>query len=48
VVIVEFNLSALSRNGFGAGDIERHFQNWKGREIYRYDEEQWDVIYSPP
>jgi FkbM family methyltransferase len=47
VVIVEFNLSALARNGFGAGDIERHFQGWRRREIYRYDEQQWDVIYSP-
>jgi FkbM family methyltransferase len=47
VIIVEFNLSALAKNGFEAGDIENRFKGWNSREIYRYDERQWDVVYSP-
>lgn len=45
-VIVEFNPWALKTFGYQPSDVEKHFQGWKSREIYRYGDQNWDVIYS--
>lgn len=48
LVRVEFNKPALDRNGFTYDDISQYFKGWKGVELFRYGNEQWDTLFFPP
>lgn len=45
IVAVEFNKVALDNAGFVYDDIAKHFAGWKGEEIWRYGEGQWDMVF---
>lgn len=48
MVMVEFNKDGLDRHGHSFQDIEYRFQSgWKCEEVFRYDNNQWDVLYIP-
>ena len=47
IVVVELNAHALERCGFKIDDITSRFAGWTGTEIYRYDENQFDMMYEP-
>lgn len=48
MVMVEFNKDGLLRHGHSFQDISGRFNSgWKWEEIFRYGNDQWDVIYIP-
>jgi hypothetical protein len=48
IVVVEFNPKALTRAGFECRDILRHFSGWDQQETYRFGDENWDIMFTPP
>lgn len=48
IVMVEYNKDGLKNCGFTVDDIESHFKTgWRGQEVYRYGNNQWDMLYTP-
>jgi FkbM family methyltransferase len=47
MVLVEINIPALSKRGLGAGHITDRFQGWQATEIYRFNQNQYDLLFIP-
>jgi len=47
LVLVEVNPAALEKSGFSEKDIYYHFDGWKREEIFRYYDENWDIMFTP-
>lgn len=45
-VACEINPQAMARFGWVENDVFKHFVGWKRREIFRYGDENWDVLFS--
>lgn len=48
LVVVEVNPKALEAAGFTQDDILKHFKGWKQEEVFRYYDENWDILFTPP
>jgi FkbM family methyltransferase len=47
-VIVEINVPALAKFNFGPEDIFKYFDGWERKEVYRWNDEQYDIVFVPP
>lgn len=48
LVMVEYNKAGLKNCGFTVESIDAYFKSgWRGQEVYRYGDDQWDTLYSP-
>ncbi len=44
-IACEFNPSALARYGYTTQDILKYLPGWKSREIFRFKDENWDLLF---
>lgn len=47
IVVVEINPGALAARGAAPEDILKHFTGWRQEEIFRYYEQNWDLMFRP-
>jgi FkbM family methyltransferase len=47
-VIVEINVPALAKFNFGPEDIFKYFDGYERKEVYRWNDEQYDIVFVPP
>lgn len=48
LIVAEINPVALAARGATPDDIYKHLQGWSREEIFRYYEENWDLLFTHP
>lgn len=48
LIVCEINPQALKGHGLTPEDIYKHLPGWSQEEVFRYYDQNWDILFSPP